>query len=156
MAYQHYFGLFRTRLPIQVFQSSEEFQEPRLTRVIFTRVLTFAAFRVRPCTNASTQLTVMEYAPSSAVIPMIDIFHASATIINADGLPLPLSRTGRSRGGKRLIAVNTIGTKTVVLLVLIGFIYERPLFLDISIVYAMINFIATLAIAKYLGRGHIC
>lgn len=56
----------------------------------------------------------------------------------------------------RLIAVNTIGTKTIILLVIIGFVYERPIFIDISIVYAMITFIATLAIAKYLRRGCIC
>lgn len=87
---------------------------------------------------------------------MIDIFHASATILMLTVF-LCLYRVLAGPGvGNRLIAVNTIGTKTVVLLVLIGFIYERPLFLDISIVYAMINFIATLAIAKYLGRGHIC
>ncbi|MCC7567638.1 MAG: hypothetical protein KO173_05525 [Methanoregulaceae archaeon] len=55
----------------------------------------------------------------------------------------------------RVIAVNTIGTKTIILLVAIGFILERPIFIDISIVYAMINFIATLAIAKYLKGGCI-
>jgi multicomponent Na+:H+ antiporter subunit F len=56
----------------------------------------------------------------------------------------------------RLIAANTIGTKTIILLVIIGFIFGRPLFVDISIIYAMITFIATLAVAKYLRRGCIC
>ena len=55
----------------------------------------------------------------------------------------------------RVIAVNTIGTKTIILLVAIGFILKRPIFIDISIVYAMINFIATLAIAKYLKEGSL-
>ncbi|KKM17241.1 hypothetical protein LCGC14_1677800, partial [marine sediment metagenome] len=44
-------------------------------------------------------------------------------------------------------------TKTVILLALIGFIYERPHFLDISLVYALINFIATIAILKYMETG---
>ncbi len=56
----------------------------------------------------------------------------------------------------RLIAANTIGTKTIVLLVIIGYIYERNIFLDIALAYAMINFIATLGMAKYLERGCIC
>ena len=53
----------------------------------------------------------------------------------------------------RALAVNAIGTKTVVLLVLTGFIYERPHFLDIALVYALINFIATIAFLKYLETG---
>ncbi|MDI6654487.1 MAG: monovalent cation/H+ antiporter complex subunit F [Candidatus Hydrothermarchaeota archaeon] len=53
----------------------------------------------------------------------------------------------------RALAVNVIGTKTVVLLALIGFIYGRPHFLDIALVYAIINFIATLAFLKYIEKG---
>ncbi len=41
----------------------------------------------------------------------------------------------------------------LILLALIGFIYERPHFLDISLVYALINFIATIAILKYMETG---
>ena len=55
----------------------------------------------------------------------------------------------------RVLAVNLIGTKTVVLLVLIGFIYNRPYFLDIALVYALINFIATIAFLKYLEKGQL-
>ncbi len=53
----------------------------------------------------------------------------------------------------RALAVNIIGTKTVILLALIGFIYERPHFLDIALVYALINFIATIAFLKYMETG---
>ena len=53
----------------------------------------------------------------------------------------------------RALAVNVMGTKTVVLLALVGFIYDRPYFLDIALVYALINFIATLAILKYRQTG---
>ncbi|MDF1558062.1 MAG: monovalent cation/H+ antiporter complex subunit F [ANME-2 cluster archaeon] len=49
----------------------------------------------------------------------------------------------------RIIAVNVIGTKTILLLVLIGFIYGRPHFLDIALVYALLNFIMTIAATKY-------
>ncbi len=49
----------------------------------------------------------------------------------------------------RIIAVNVIGTKTIVLLVLIGFIYQRPDFFDIALVYALLNFIMTVAATRY-------
>jgi len=57
----------------------------------------------------------------------------------------------------RVLAVNTFGTLTVLLLGLLGFITERPDFLDIAMLYALINFVATIAILKFfryraLGR----
>lgn len=55
----------------------------------------------------------------------------------------------------RVLAVNAIGTKTVVLIALTGFIYERPHFLDIALVYTLINFIATIAILKYQEMGRL-
>ena len=55
----------------------------------------------------------------------------------------------------RVLSVNIIGTKTVVLIALIGYIYERPHFLDIAIVYALINFIATIAFLKYREKGRL-
>ncbi|MCK4491369.1 MAG: hypothetical protein KAU03_02015 [Candidatus Altiarchaeales archaeon] len=59
------------------------------------------------------------------------------------------------RAGGRIIAVNVIGTKTVVLLVLIGFAYESLYFVDVALVYALFNFIMTLAISKYIEVGRI-
>lgn len=53
----------------------------------------------------------------------------------------------------RVLAVNVIGTKTVVLIALIGYIFERPHFLDIALVYAIINFISTIAFLKYNETG---
>lgn len=55
----------------------------------------------------------------------------------------------------RVLAVNAIGTKTVILLALIGYIYERPHFLDTALVYALINFIATIAFLKYREMGRL-
>jgi len=56
----------------------------------------------------------------------------------------------------RMLGVNVIGTKTIVILVLIGYVFERPHFFDIALLYAILNFIATVVIAKYLERGRIC
>ncbi len=49
----------------------------------------------------------------------------------------------------RILAVNSFGTKTVLALGLLGFIMERPEFLDIAITYALINFVSTIAILKF-------
>ena len=49
----------------------------------------------------------------------------------------------------RVLAVNSFGTKTVLLLGLIGFLTGRPDFLDIALLYALINFVGTIAILKF-------
>ena len=57
----------------------------------------------------------------------------------------------------RILAVNTFGTKTVLLVAVFGYLTERPDFLDISLLYALINFIGTIAVLKffeYRDFGH--
>ncbi|MGI9419012.1 MAG: monovalent cation/H+ antiporter complex subunit F [Geminicoccaceae bacterium] len=49
----------------------------------------------------------------------------------------------------RILAVNLFGTLTVILIALLGFLIDRPEFLDISLVYTLINFIGTIAVTKY-------
>jgi len=48
----------------------------------------------------------------------------------------------------RLLAVNSLGTKTVLLIAVYGFMTGRPDFLDIAMVYALINFLGTVAVLK--------
>lgn len=49
----------------------------------------------------------------------------------------------------RVLAVNMFGTKTVLLISLLGFVMGRPEFLDIAIVYALINFIGVIGVLRY-------
>jgi len=49
----------------------------------------------------------------------------------------------------RVLAVNTFGTLTVLLIGVLGFLNERPDFLDIAFLYALINFVGTIAILKF-------
>lgn len=49
----------------------------------------------------------------------------------------------------RVLAANTFGTLTVLLIGLLGFLTARPEFLDIAILYALINFVSTIAILKF-------
>ena len=57
----------------------------------------------------------------------------------------------------RIAGICAIGTKTLVILLLMGFIYNRvEMFIDISMVYALLNFIGTITVAKYLEiRGEV-
>jgi len=50
----------------------------------------------------------------------------------------------------RILAVNATGTLTVVLISVYGFLDGRPEFLDIALLYALINFIGTIAVTKYV------
>jgi multicomponent Na+:H+ antiporter subunit F len=59
----------------------------------------------------------------------------------------------------RVLAINSLGTKTIVLVTCFAFFDLRNgnpgFFIDTAIVYALINFIATLAILKYIGHGRL-
>lgn len=51
----------------------------------------------------------------------------------------------------RLLATNAIATKTIVLICIIGILYERiDMFIDITLAYAILGFIGSLVIAKYV------
>ena len=54
----------------------------------------------------------------------------------------------------RVLAVNMFGTKTVLLVSVIAFLYGRPDFLDLALAYALINFIGILAVLEFFrNRG---
>ncbi len=51
----------------------------------------------------------------------------------------------------RIAAISAIGTKTLIILLVLGYAYNRvDMFIDISMVYALLNFIGCIAAAKYL------
>ncbi len=49
----------------------------------------------------------------------------------------------------RVLAVNTFGTLAVLLIAILGYLGGRPEFMDIALLYAMINFVGTIAILKF-------
>jgi multicomponent Na+:H+ antiporter subunit F len=55
----------------------------------------------------------------------------------------------------RILALNSFGTKTVLLIAVYGFLTGRPDFLDIALVYALINFAGTIAVLKYFEYGDL-
>ena len=53
----------------------------------------------------------------------------------------------------RAVTVDTVSTITTALLVYFGFIFKRYIYLDVSLIYAVLTFIGSVAIARYLERG---
>ncbi len=55
----------------------------------------------------------------------------------------------------RILAVNAFGSLTMVLIADYGFLSGRADFLDLALVYALINFISTIAVSKYVEFSHM-
>ncbi|MGB3479539.1 MAG: monovalent cation/H+ antiporter complex subunit F [bacterium] len=53
----------------------------------------------------------------------------------------------------RAVALDTAVTVTTALLVLIGFMLHRQVYLDVSLVYALLTFVGSVVIARYLEGG---
>ncbi len=81
---------------------------------------------------------------------MQDIFLYLAIVLSVI-IPLPFYRVLKGPTiFDRLLGASAIGTKTLVLVCLIGFLYGRiELFVDIALAYAILNFIGVIAVARY-------
>lgn len=55
----------------------------------------------------------------------------------------------------RLLASNTIGNVAVLLLAVIGFLTGRPHFLDLGLVYGLLNIVGTIAVLKFFRHGSL-
>jgi multicomponent Na+:H+ antiporter subunit F len=55
----------------------------------------------------------------------------------------------------RVLAGNTVGTIAMMLLAVIGFLTGRPDFLDIAIIYGLLNVVGTIAVLKFFQRGNL-
>jgi multicomponent Na+:H+ antiporter subunit F len=55
----------------------------------------------------------------------------------------------------RILAANMFGTKTVLMIAVLGFLMGRPEFMDIALVYALINFVGTIAVLKVFKYGDL-
>jgi multicomponent Na+:H+ antiporter subunit F len=52
----------------------------------------------------------------------------------------------------RILAANMIGTKTGLLIAVLGFLTGRPEFLDLALIYVLLNFIGMVAVLKLIER----
>lgn len=55
----------------------------------------------------------------------------------------------------RLLAANTVGTCAMLLLAVLGFLAGRPEFLDLALVYGLLNVLGTIAVLKYFRHGDL-
>ena len=50
----------------------------------------------------------------------------------------------------RMVAINIIGTKTLIILVLVAYFHGQKFYIDIAFIYALLNFVITVAISKFI------
>ena len=55
----------------------------------------------------------------------------------------------------RLQAANTVGTLAMMMLAVLGFLTGRPEFLDLALVYGLLNVVGTIAVLKYFRYGDL-
>jgi multicomponent Na+:H+ antiporter subunit F len=79
---------------------------------------------------------------------------AAAAVLVALGLVLVRALLGPTVFD-RTLAVNTAGTVAVLLLALLGFLTGRPEFLDIALVYGLLNVVGTIAVLKFFRYGSL-
>jgi len=74
--------------------------------------------------------------------------------IGVGGMILCLLRAARGpTTSDRIVGVDAMVTITTALLVLLGLMLKRRIYLDVSLVYAVLAFVGVLVIARYLERG---
>ena len=78
---------------------------------------------------------------------------AAAAILITIGLALVRALLGPTIYD-RILAVNMIGTKTVLLIAVYAFLSDRTDILDIALIYALINFIGVVAVLKLVEMGN--
>jgi multicomponent Na+:H+ antiporter subunit F len=86
---------------------------------------------------------------------MISMFGvATAALLVCMGMTLVRAISGPTVFD-RVLAVNSFGTKTVLLIAVYEFLSGRPDFLDLALVYALMNFIGTIAVMKFTRFGDL-
>jgi multicomponent Na+:H+ antiporter subunit F len=55
----------------------------------------------------------------------------------------------------RVVAINMISTKVSVIIILVALVLEQKNYVDVALIYAMVGFITTVSVAKYLEKGKL-
>jgi len=53
----------------------------------------------------------------------------------------------------RVVGVDIMVTITIALMVLLGLFFKRHIYLDVSLIYAVLSFVGVIAVARYLDKG---
>ncbi|GAB3035843.1 cation:proton antiporter [Natronobiforma cellulositropha] len=85
-----------------------------------------------------------------------DIFLATAAIFVLLAIAMLYRAVAGPTTQDRVLAVNVLGTNTVVILALLAAGLGQPWFLDIALIYALLNFLMAVAISKFtVERGGV-
>ncbi len=84
---------------------------------------------------------------------MIDIWFLSAFILMLWLILSLLRAILGPTAPDRVVALDTINTLIVALMIILAVAYNQIIYVDIAIVYALLSFVTTLYIAKYLEGG---
>lgn len=79
---------------------------------------------------------------------------AAAGLLVTMGLAMLRATLGPS-AYDRISALNAFGTKTVLLIAVMGFLFGRPEWLDLALVYGLCNFVGTLAVLRFSKYGSL-
>ncbi len=55
----------------------------------------------------------------------------------------------------RVLAVNIIGTKSLVVLTLLALVFGRGMLLDVALVYGLLNFVITISAGRFMETGRL-
>ncbi len=84
---------------------------------------------------------------------MDDFFRATGIVLMLLMIPVFYRMVAGPTAIDRIVATNIIGTKTAVLLVVIGTLFHSvEMFVDFALAYALLNFIGSLAAARYFAK----
>jgi multicomponent Na+:H+ antiporter subunit F len=85
-----------------------------------------------------------------------DVFLGAAALFVAMAIAMFYRAVDGPTVQDRVLAVNVIGTNTVVILALLAAGLDEPWFLDIALIYALLNFLMSVAISKFtVERGGV-
>ena len=85
-----------------------------------------------------------------------DIFLATAALFVILAIAMFYRAIAGPTTQDRLLAVNVLGTNTVVILALLAAGLDQPWFLDVALIYALLNFLMAIAISKFtVERGGV-
>lgn len=89
-------------------------------------------------------------------VALSDVFLVAATLFVGLAIVMFYRAVVGPTTQDRLLAVNVLGTNTVVILALLAVALDEPWFLDVALIYALLNFLMAIAISKFtVERGGV-
>ena len=86
---------------------------------------------------------------------MINLFYGAAIlIIVLSFVSLYRAMVGPT-AGDRVVAVNMISTKVSIVIVLVALFLDEKNYVDVALIYAMVGFVTTVSVAKYIEKGKL-